>query len=717
MNPRLHRLWKVYYKPTYRIVAFCLCTILMVLCFPRGNNYNYEYEIKRPWRHENITAPYDFPILKTDAELQAEKDSLMKDFLPYYVRDTIDEIANMRAVRGVITQFGKKIQSYTPHDVSTDTLSALLITSLSRQINKVLQRGIIDVASAINMPDISEGRLILVNANLAEQYNFADLLTPREAYVEVVRLTALDLREYYGQDSRWTHKLLEKIPFSSLLIPNIHYDNTKTDLATKERLENISIFSGKILAGQTIINTGDIVDAHTAQLLNSLKYFSENQTNFGDLKWSIFLGELVVVGGLMLTLFLFLYYFRRDYYRQLHFINLILLLITFLVCVTGLLSSHSANISFIVPYAVLPIMLRIFTDSRLAIYVNIITIFIISFFAYNSHLFIFLHVPAGVIACIALFHLNKRIQIFRSSLYIFAYYMVMYHGYQLWQHGEIVFDVWTITMFAISGVLMLLTYPLIYIIEKLFGFISDVTLLELADTNNKLLRELSEKAPGTFQHSLQVANLGQELAYKLGANSMLVRVGALYHDIGKIVNPNFFTENQVQGVNPHKNLSYEQSARIIISHVSEGVKLAKKHRLPRQIQEIILSHHGNTMARYFYISWCNEHPSEDPDLSVFTYPGKKPKTKEQVIIMMSDAVEAGSKSLTEINDETIDNIVETIIDQQFNARQYDESNVTFADIYEAKKTLKKKLRNIYHARIKYPELIEPRETDESQQEK
>jgi hypothetical protein len=305
---------------------------------------------------------------------------------------------------------------------------------------------------------------------------------------------------------------------------------------------------------------------------------------------------------------------------------------------------------------------------------------------------------------VALFHLNKRIQIFRATLYLFVYYIVIYISYQLWQKGVFTYDAWEVSQFAISSVLLLLAYPLIYVVEKTFGFISDVTLLELADVNNKLLRDLSEKAPGTFQHSLQVANLGQEVAYKLGGNAMLVRAGALYHDVGKVINPMFFTENQISGVNPHEGLTSEQSSQVIINHVREGLRLARKHNLPQQIQDIIESHHGTSMVRYFYISWCNEHPTEDPDLSLFTYQGFPPKTKEQAIIMMADAVEASSKSITDHSDDAIDNLVEKIIDGQMSAGQFNQAPLTFADIEEAKKIFKLKLRGIYHARIQYPEM-------------
>ena len=703
-NTRLRRFWRAYYKPTYRIVAFLLATLLMVLCFPSAGRFNYDYELMRPWRHENLIAPYDVPILKTEEEIRAEKDSLMKGFLPYYQIDTTELATVRQTTIAKLKPIKKKLVSYVPHDISVDSIFPLLSSTIADEVYGALRRGVIDVSDKDNMGNISEGWLMLINGNVVEQRRFVTLLTPREAYEEVANKTVSRLRDVYGPDSRWLRKLVEKVLDSELLIPNIHYDDIRTSIAEEERLENVSRYSGKIQRGEMIVNKGDIVNEETVRHLESLKHYSESRGSWGDREGLLFVGLFFMIGSLMLTLYLFMYYFRKDYFRKLHYTNLVLLLMCFLVCVTGLLSERGANISYIVPYAVLPIMLRIFADSRFAMYVNTITILIISLFAYNSQLFIILHIPAGLVACVALFHLNKRIQIFRATLYLFVYYIVIYISYQLWQKGVFTYDAWEVSQFAISSVLLLLAYPLIYVVEKTFGFISDVTLLELADVNNKLLRDLSEKAPGTFQHSLQVANLGQEVAYKLGGNAMLVRAGALYHDVGKVINPMFFTENQISGVNPHEGLTSEQSSQVIINHVREGLRLARKHNLPQQIQDIIESHHGTSMVRYFYISWCNEHPTEDPDLSLFTYQGFPPKTKEQAIIMMADAVEASSKSITDHSDDAIDNLVEKIIDGQMSAGQFNQAPLTFADIEEAKKIFKLKLRGIYHARIQYPEM-------------
>ncbi len=695
--------WKAYYKAFYRIAAFALCTFLMVLSFPSSGRFNYDYEIKRPWRYEDVIAPFDFPVLKPEAEVTAERDSLLKTVVPYFVIDTVHEMAIRMKVHAMVHGLGPKLAQYAPQGINADTLAAVMESSLAANVIEVSNDGIVDVGVKDGGRLSESGELMLIKANVAAAYRFEDLVTPRSAYTLVVDRTEADLRDYYGMESRRFRQLVTMMPVSEALDPNVRFDEVKTATAAKQKVDNIAIYSGKVMSGQLIVRTGDIVTARTAQLLISLKAATEGGFSTNEHELPIMLGQLLIVGSLMLSLFLFLCYFRKDYFKQLHFINFILMLMTFMVCVTGLLAGTGANISFIVPYAVLPVMLRIFTDARLGMYAHIVTVLIISFFAYNSQLFIFMHVPAGLVACIALYQLNKRIQIFRAAVYLFLFYSVMYCGYAFWQSAELTVNATVYVQLAISAVLLLLAYPLIYVVEKIFGFVSDVSLLEMTDGNNVLLRQLSEKAPGTFQHSMQVANLGQEVAYKIGANALLVRAGALYHDIGKILNPMLFTENQVKGVNPHNEMTYEQSAKLIIAHVKNGVALAKKHNLPAQIRDIIATHHGTTMTRYFYLKWCNEHPEQTPDIAAFTYPGPRPRTKEQAIIMMADAVEAASKSLARHSDEDIANLVDKIVDIQMSAAQFQKAPITFAEIAEAKEVLKEKLCNIYHARIQYPE--------------
>ena len=702
MKEVFKKAWRKYYKATYRIVAFAACTVLMVLSFPNAGRFNYEYEIKRPWRYEDVIAQFDFPILKPANEVAAERDSLLRSVVPYYVVDSVYEVGVRLRVHSMVRNISNILPQYAPPGVNVDTLSAVIESALFRNVVEVSSDGIVDVGIRETGQLSGNSELMLIKANVATPFRADDLVTPRKAYSEVVDRTAQDISSHYGFESRRFRQIVTMMPVSEVIEPNIHFDEAKTQTAVKQKVDNLSLYSGKVMSGQLIVRTGDIVTPRTAQLLLSLKAATEGgfSTNVHELP--IMAGQLIIVGSLMFSLFLFICYFRKDYFKQLHYINFILALMTLLVCVTGFLASIGANISFIVPYAVLPVMMRIFTDARLGMYVHIVTILIISFFAFNSHVFIFLHVPAGLVACISLYQLNKRIQIFRTAVYIFLFYSFMYTGYTFWQGADFSFQPITYLHFAVSAVIFLLTYPLIYIIEKIFGFISDVTLLEMADGNNILLRQLSEKAPGTFQHSMQVANLGQEVGYKIGGNALLVRAGALYHDVGKILNPLLFTENHVKGVNPHESMTYEQSAKLIIDHVRNGVELARKYHLPTQIRDIIASHHGTTMTRYFYLKWCAEH-DEEPNLADFTYPGPRPRTKEQAIIMMSDAVEAASKSLTTHSDDAISSLVDKIIDSQMMAGQFKKASITFAEIDEARDVFKEKLKSIYHVRIQYPD--------------
>lgn len=690
------------YKPAYRIVAFAVATVLMVICFPGTNRFSYEYELKRPWRYEDVIAPFDFPILKPEAEVAAERDSLLRDVVPYFVIDTVQEMALRLDIHAMVHALGGRIAQYTPPSVNADTLMAVLESALASNVFSVCRDGIIDVG-AKDGGSGTTGELMLIKANVATPFRLDDLTTPRQAYNEVVRRTSEDLRAHYGIETWRFRQIVSILPVSELLEPNVHFDEGKTQTAVKEKVENIVLYSGRVMSGQLIVRTGDIVTPRTAQLLASLKAATDGGFKTNEHELPILIGQLMIVGGLMLSLYLFLRYFRRDYFNQIHFINFILVLMTFTVCAAGLLAGHGVNISFSVPYVVLPVMLRIFTDARLGMYVHIVTVIIVSFFAFNSQLFIFTHVPAGLIACIALYQLNKRIQIFRTAVYLFVFYSVMYSGYLFWQRAEIALEPAPFVQLCISTVLFLLTYPLIYLVEKIFGFVSDVSLMEMTDGNNLLLRQLSEKAPGTFQHSMQVANLGQEVAYRIGGNALLVRAGALYHDIGKVLNPLLFTENQAKGMDPHKEMTYEQSASLIKAHVTNGIAMAKKHNLPNMIRDIIATHHGTTMTRYFYLRWCSEHPEETPDIAAFTYPGPRPRTKEQAIIMMADAVEAASKSMSRRDDNDISTLVDKIVDGQMAGGQFQKAPITFAEIDEAKEVLKEKLKNIYHVRIQYPD--------------
>ena len=415
------------------------------------------------------------------------------------------------------------------------------------------------------------------------------------------------------------------------------------------------------------------------------------------------LGQILIVTLCLSVLIIFLAFFRKDIFLNNTKITFILLLIVLQVLMIRLaLNSQSFSI-YILPFCILPIIIRAFYDTRIALFVHLITVLVISFMAPNRFEFAFLQLVTGIIAILSIVNIHNRSQIFISSILIFLTYSIAFFGITIIQDGgSDVINIYDFAWFGISALLTLFSYPLIFIFEKIFGFVSDVSLLELSDTNGKLLRELALLAPGTFQHSLQVANIAEDAIYSIGGNALLVRAGALYHDIGKMEMPLYFIENQASGINPHEDLNYDESAAIIIGHVIKGVEIAKKHNLPEQIIDFIRSHHGTTITAYFYRSFQNAFPEEHIDIEKFRYPGPIPFSKESAVLMMADSVEAASRSLKKYDAESIDNLVELIITSQIEQNQFINSDITFRDINVLKKIFKKKLMNMYHLRVEYP---------------
>ncbi len=701
MNAHLKDLWTRYYRHTIRIIAFVAAAVVMIWSFPDNNKFRYTYELNRPWRYDDVIAPFDFPIYKTADELRLERDSILQKSRPYYRREEISAVDVRAEVDKMLTQYRSKFTLICPPTVSRDSVQNYLSDRLVEALCEIYTQGVVELPEDVDESNYKDYELMLISGNMAEPYMLSELYTFREAYTRVVYLLRHAVARQYGNQTAWPFTLVDRMPIAEMLTPSVVFDKALTQTIQTEAIENISTTQGKLMAGQKIVSTGDIVDLQTCKVLDSLQRIYDPQMGVSQIV-PIYIGESILVLCLLTSVYLFLLCFRPDVFRQLRCINFILLLMTFFVVVTSLLASRHTTY---IPYVILPIVLRIFLDSRLALYVHIVTMFIISFMADNSHLFLLLHVPAGMIAIVSLVNLTRRVQIVRTGLIVFLTYAFVYSGYVLWQTGDVESIALShIFRIGIGCVLIFLCYPLIYVFERLFGFISDVTLMELSDTNMTLLRELSEKAPGTFQHSVQVANLAQAVAYKLGANTMLVRAGAMYHDVGKINSPMFFTENQAAGINPHDTLDDKESARIVINHVHSGVKLAQKNGIPQPIIDIIRSHHGDSQARYFYVNYCNKHEGEEVDIQDFTYSGPTPQTKEEAIVMMADAIEASSKSLSDYTDQTIDALVEKIITMQMDNKQFRSAPITFRDVEDAKEVFKEKLRNIYKARVKYPEM-------------
>lgn len=683
-NDRNSRLYKAV---LYRALIFIATVGLIVYFLPRDVKFNYEFDLNRPWKYSQLIADFDFPIYKSDDVIKHEQDSIMQRFHPYYIIDKDVSKAELDQLR---------------EDYST-TLKGILpsydyMAYIQRTLRQIYASGIVPAAEMDQMLADSVSSIMIIDDKVATETPIDQIYSFRTAYEHLLT----------GDTLRYDPNVLRRFPLNDYLKENLTYDEERTATARQELLDNYSWSSGMVQSGQKIVERGQIIDQNTYNVLESLRRESISRNETLSQKGFLLLGQLIFVAVFIGLFMIYLDIYRREYFNKR---NSMLLLFSFIVlyCViTSLMVSYSVLSVYLLPYAMMPIILRIFLDSRTAFMSYLVTILICSIGLHYPHEFILLQLSAGLTGIYSLRELTQRSQVFRSVALVLLTYGVVYFAYELITEPDIQnLNVRMCIYLAVSGVLVLFTYPLMFMVEKLFGFTSNVTMVELSNTNNPLLRRMSETAPGTFQHSLQVANLASEAAMRIGANSQLVRTGALYHDIGKMENPSFFTENQTGGVNPHKNLSYEQSAQIVISHVTDGLKLAEKNNLPKVIRDFIATHHGCGKTKYFYISWKNEHNGEEPPEGMFTYPGPNPSTKEQAILMMADSVEAASRSLKEYTEESISNLVDKIVDGQVAEGFFRTCPITFRDIYHIKKVFKERLKSVYHPRISYPELKKP----------
>ena len=534
----------------------------------------------------------------------------------------------------------------------------------------------------------------LVDKNVATSRFIDQLYTVKEAYEYLLN----------ADTTHYKKKILQQCNLNDYITPNLVYDEEKSEAAQKDLLSNISWANGFVLNGQKIIDRGEIVDEQTYNILESLRKEWEKRSDSVQEKRLTLAGQILYVGIFLFCFMAYLELFRADYYERKGTLTLLFALIVFFPVLSSIMVEQNLSSIYVVPFAMIPIIVRVFLDSRTAFMAHVTIILLCSITLRFPHEFILLQVVAGMVAIYSLRELSQRSQLLRTALVVFICYALLYFAFELIHEDDLTkLNTRMYIYFMINGILLLFAYPLLFLLEKIFGFTSDVTLVELSNINNSLLREMSEVAPGTFQHSLQMANLAAAAANKIGGKSQLVRTGALYHDIGKMVNPAFFTENQ-SGVNPHKSLSYEQSAQVIISHITDGLKLAEKHNLPKVIKDFISTHHGRGLTKYFYISYKNEHPDEEVDQEKFRYPGPNPFTKEQAVLMMADSVEAASRSLPEYTEESISTLVDKIIDTQVSEGYFKECPITFKDIATVKALFKEKLKTMYHTRISYPEL-------------
>ena len=664
-----------------RMVLVIVTVGIIVWAMPREEGQRFRYDVGKPWMYGSFIASFDFPIYKTDEAMKAEQDSLMAEFQPYF---------NFRADTGEkeVKRFLSDFREGLPG------LPIQFVPLIADRLSRLYQAGIMSTPEYNEVFKDSTTMVRVVSGNSGRSETMSCIYSTLSAYEQLF----LDERIA-------PHRvILSKCNLTNYIEPNLVYDKTRSDTEKSDLLSSIPPASGMVMSGQKIIDRGDIVNDYTYRVLNSFEREVKRRNDSSDQIASTFVGQVLFVGIMVFIFTSYLLLFRRDYFDKPRSIAMLYVLITLFPVVLSLFMSHNFLSVYIIPFAMVPIFVRVFMDSRTAFTTHVTMVLICAAAVKYQYEFIIIQLVSGFVAIYTLRELLRRAQVFKTALLVTVASALVYFSLQMMQDNDILkMDQEMYVHFVVNGVLLLLAYPLMYIIEKTFGFVSNVTLFELSNTNRGLLRDLSEIAPGTFQHSITVGNLAAEIANKIGANSLLVRTGALYHDIGKMANPVFFTENQA-GVNPHKNMPLRESARLVISHVTEGVRMAEKANLPQIIKDFILTHHGAGMTKYFYIQYQNEHPDEEVDTTPFTYPGPNPFTREQAILMIADGVEAASRSLSEYTEESISKLVNKIIDGDVADGYFKECPITFRDLAIAKLVLIERLKAIYHTRIQYPEL-------------
>ncbi len=663
----------------YKYFLYVVSVALIVFFFPKGGKFKYEFQKGKPWQYENLYAPIDFSIKKSQEEIAEEQQSIRNGKTDYYTYDD-----------GVVSEVGQIIEN----ELSTLFQSESYTSQQKRILSQTAQDVVAEIYESGIFPEKPESKSVIVVKN-----NEALPVSPNKF------LLVESAKQLVGE--RFSAlRMVGIAPVIGIvqnnLKSNLLYDEDLTQSALNDELSKISYTRGEVAQGKLIIAKGEIVEAEDFKVLNSLKDEYESELWLGNNYYFILLGYTILVALVLIMLFLFLKRYRYDIYRNNNKVTFIFFNILLMVLATTLMVKHYEDYIYVVPLCILPLILKNFFDARLGLFAHVLTVLILGFVVPNSFEYIFLQIIAGIVTILTASELYKRANLFISVGQITLIYIIGYFAFHAIHEGNLENIEWVLFgVFVLNGLLTLFAQPLIYIFEKMFGLVSDVSLLELSDTNSKLLKELSDKAPGTFHHSLQVANLAEAAANEIGANAMLVRVGALYHDVGKMEHPTYFTENQITSVNPHDDLPPKESAKIIIEHVINGIEIARKNNIPDRIIDFIRTHHGTTLVYYFYKK--QQELDQEANEEDFRYPGPIPFSRETAILMMSDAVEAASKSLKNPTFPIIDEFVEKIVKGQMQANQFLNANITLKEIEMVKKVLKQKLTNIYHLRVEYPE--------------
>lgn len=668
-------------------VVFIAAILLITYIFPRQGSFKYSFNEGRPWQYGLLTAPFDFPVYKPADQLKAEQDSILEYYEPYFELDDIIE-------RNALADFDADVNL---NDKLAEMPAGYKIY-IREKLNEIYENGIMRSEDYDLINASKTKSLRIKKGNVAESRKIDSFFTIRSAYEKVLNDVPDDI----------DRSVLRAANINEYIRENVLYDAATSEKAENEFIQQVDISRGMVQQGQRIIDQGEIVNDHTFNILSSLKRVTEERSGSAAKNNGMVLGQLMLILLMFGSFYMYLLFFRPNEYRnRKHVVFMVLLVVIFLL-LTAVTVRFELFSVYILPYAIMTILIRTFIDSRTALFASLITVILSSLMVPYPFEFIVIQMSVAMVSIFMLKELSERSQLIRSSFFILLTYILVYLGLTLYQEGSIKEANWLMLVyFLINFIFIMFSYTLVYLVEQSFGFISGVSLVELSNINKPLLKELSEKAPGTFQHSLQVSNLGMAAAAKLGANASLIRTGALYHDIGKMMNPAFFTENQTPGMNPHAGLPFEESARIIINHVKDGVKIAQRYNIPQQIIDFIETHHGTSMPKYFYISWKNANPGKEVNEADFRYPGPNPFTREEAIMMMADAVEASSRSLAEYSEESLRTLVDKIIDGQLQEGYFKLAPITFRDIQTVKDVFVEKLQTMYHSRITYPELKTP----------
>ena len=662
-----------------RVLLVIVTVAIVVWIMPHDNTNLFHVEQGKPWKYAELTAPFDFPIYKAESVVKHERDSIMKEYEPYYKY-------NMEIERQMVHKFTTDYADGIPN-VPDDYISII-----SNRLHSLYQQGIMESKEYETLRSDTTNMINIVNKKQATSVSILEVYSAKRAYEQL----------FMDEKLIPMRAALQKCNLNNYIIPNLTYDQERSETSRNELMASIPLASGLVQKGQKIVDRGEIVTDRTYRIIDS--YVRENDRRNQDKTQNqiSLIGQILYVSVLMICFTLYLSLYRKDYFENSRNAAMLYTFIVIFALLTALFVRNTFIHVYILPYAMVPIFIRIFMDSRTAFMTHTTMVLICANMLQHPFEFTVVELVAGLVAITSLRELSKRSQLFRTALVITLACIIVNLAFD-WTKATALnqIDYSIYNYLILNGIALLFAYPLLYLIEKTFGFTSDITLIELSNTNSPLLRRMSEIAPGTFNHSIQVANLAGEIANKIGAKAQLVRTGALYHDIGKLANPIYYTENQ-SGIDPHEMLTDIESAQIIISHVTEGLKMADKEGLPKVIRDFIATHHGLGKTKFFYIRYKNEHPDEPVDDLLFTYPGPNPFTREHACLMMADSVEAASRSLPDYTEQSIRRMVEKIIDTQVAEGYFRECPITFRDIQYAKTVLIEKLKTIYHTRISYP---------------